>query len=143
MDLFRRKDSLDVDTHAAPTPPYEQTYGALSSLLLVEYSTVLRGAYTTGTERISASTITSSNAPTTTTDDDSVASALARAGRSSAVTSTAIIYIILGVILVVIFMLLVWMFCIKRSKHKRREPTTPTHGLEMRTATERAKVDAS
>jgi cobalamin biosynthesis Mg chelatase CobN len=143
MDLFRKKDGLDVDTRAAPTPPYEQTHGALRSLLLVEHSTVLRGAYTTDAERISASTTASSNAPATTTNDDSVASALARAGRSSAVTSAAIMSIILGVIMVVIFMLLVLMFCIKRSGRERREAATPTHGLEMRTVTERVRPEKS
>jgi hypothetical protein len=143
MDLFRRKSSLDVDTHAAPTPPYEQTHGAFRSLLLVEHSTILRGASTTGADSISASTTASSNAPASTTNDDSVASALARAGRSSVVTSTAIMSIILGGIVVVIFMLLVLMFCIKRSKRERRVAATPTDGTEMRTVIERARAEKS
>lgn len=143
MELFRRKDSLDIDTRAAPTPPYEQPHSAVFSLLLLEQSTVLRGADTTGIDSISVSTPASSNIPATTTSNDQVASALVQAGRSSAVTSTTISCIILGVVVIVIFMLLALMFFIKRSNRGKREAGTPIHGLEMRAVTERARFDRS
>jgi Flp pilus assembly protein TadB len=132
MSLSSRP-GLAIDTREPPTPPSHFSTGEIRGLDSEEQSTILGSA--DATEQ--GSTITASETHTTALSTSTTArrpstTAFAQAGHTAGLSGTAVLCIILGGIVAVILALFVLLFCIKRSKHEKKEKESLAQALEMR-----------